>query len=174
MGRAVNKRELSEILGFSERSLTDWQKEGMPVAEIRESLGHENTYDTEACIKWMLARAEARAAGGTSFDKLNDVRYRRELINLRRDEGEIVLLADIRPAFRTYVNDVLAVLLGLPDKYAQQFELTASVDGKHQLLEDMIADMRDVLGNYEFCAAPAAGGNPGVTQPAEDFGRAVG
>jgi hypothetical protein len=171
MGRAVNKRELSEILGISERSLTDWQKDGMPVAEMRESLGHENTYDTEACIRWWIARDVARASGGSSFDKLNDVRYRFELIKLRREEGEIVLREDIRPAFRAYVNDVLAVLLGLPDKYAAQLDLTASVDGKHQLLQDMIAEMRDVMGNYEFCAAPAAGGNPGVSQPAEDFGR---
>lgn len=174
MGRPVNKRELSEILGISERSLTDWQKDGMPVVELGESRGHENTYDTEACIRWWIAREVARNSGGSSFDKLNDVRYRRELINLRREEGEIVMREDVRPAFRRYVNDVLSVLLGLPDKYAQQLELTESIDGKHQLLQDMIAEMRDVLGNYEFCAAPAAGGDPGVSQPAEDFSRAVG
>ena len=174
MGRAVNKRELSEILGISERSLTEWQRDGMPVAELRESLGHENTYDTEAVIRWWIERDVARRAGGSSFDKLNDVRYRRELINLNREEGQIVLREEIRPAFRTYVNDVLATLLGIPDKYAQQLELTESVDGKHQLLQDMIAEIRDVMGNYEFCAAPAAGGNPGVSQPAEDFGSTVG
>lgn len=174
MGRAVNKRELSEILGISERSLTDWQKEGMPVVEFGESRGQENTYDTEACIRWWIARDVARSSGSSSFDKLNDVRYRFELIKLRREENEIVLREDIRPAFRTYVNDALATLLGLPDKYAHTLELTESVDGKHQVLQDMIAEIRDVLGNYEFCAAPAAGGNSGVSQSTEDLGRPVG
>lgn len=174
MGRAVNKRELSEILGISERSLTDWQKDGMPIVELGESRGHENTYDTEAVIRWWLEREASRRVGSSSFDKLNDVRYRRELINLEREQGKIVMIDDIRPAFRTYTNDVLATLLAIPDKYAQQLELTESVDGKHQLLQDMVAEIRDVMGNYEFCAAPAAGGNPGDTQSAEDFGRAVG
>ena len=30
MGKRVNKRELAEILGKSERTLTDWQDDGPP------------------------------------------------------------------------------------------------------------------------------------------------
>jgi len=174
MGITVNKRELSEILGISERSLTDWQKEGMPVVELGEVRGQENTYDTEAVIRWWIDRDVSKRAGGSSFERLNDIRCRRELLNLRREEGEIVLRSEIRPAFESYVNDVLSVLVSLPDKYTQVLELTAGADGKHQVLDDMIAEMRDVMGNYEFCAAPAADDDPGVSQPAEDFGRAVG
>lgn len=170
MGRAVNKRELSEIIGISERSLTEWQREGMPVTAIGAERGAENTYDTEAVIRWWLDRElQRRAPGGSAFERLNEIRARRETIALNREEGSIVLREDVRPAFRRYVNDVMAVLIGIPDKYAQVLELTASVNGKHQVLQDMVTEMRDVMGNYEFCAAPAAGGDPRVSQSAESF-----
>ena len=173
MGKSVNKRELSEILGISERSLTEWQRDGMPVVEFADTQGRENTYDTEAVIRWWIARDVARA-GGSSMDKLNDVRYRRELLSLQRDMGEVVIRDEIRPAFQRYVNDVLAVLLGLPDKYAQTLELTETQDGKHQVLQDLVAEVRDVLGNYEFCAETFDGRNPGLSQSAENHAGAVG
>jgi phage terminase Nu1 subunit (DNA packaging protein) len=174
MGLSVNKRELSEILGISERSLTEWQKDGMPVVALGETRGEENTYDTEAVIRWWIDRDVARRAGGSAFERLNDIRARREMLNLRREEGEIVLKNEIRPAFRTYVDDVLAVLIGIPDKYAQILDLTASIDGKHQVLQDIVSEIRDVMGNYEFSAGSAARGDQRVSQPAEDFPGAVG
>lgn len=174
MGLSVNKRELSEILGISERSLTEWQREGMPIVALGEERGLENTYDTEAVIRWWIDRDVARRAGGSAFERLNDIRARREMLNLRREEGEIVLKDEIRPTFRRYVDDVLAVLVGIPDKYAQVLELTASVDGKHQVLQELIAEIRDVMGNYEFSAATAAGGDSRLSQPAEDIAGAMG
>lgn len=173
MGKSVNKRELSEILGVSERTLTEWQRDGMPVVEFADTLGRENTYDTEAVIRWWIAREVARV-GGSAQDKLNHVRYERELLLLRRDLGEVVIRDEIRPVFQRYVNDVLAVLQGLPDKYAQTLQLTETQDGKHQVLQDLVAEARDVLGNYEFCAETSAGGNPGVSQSATHYASAVG
>lgn len=174
MGKAVNKHDLSEILGISERSLTEWQKDGMPVVEYGEVRGEANTYDTEAVIRWWLEREVSRRSDKSAFDKLNEVRAKREELGYRRELGEIVDVKDIRPAFRRYVSDVMAVLVGMPDKYAQVIELTAGINGKHQVLQDMIGELRDQLGNYEFCAAPAAGGDSRATQPAEDHAGAVG
>lgn len=164
-GLIVNKRELAELMDVSETALTDWQDEGMPVVE-RGSAGVAGKYDTADVLRWACLREITKRGAQTSFDKLNDVRYRRELLNLRRDEGEVVLREEIRPAFRRYVDDVLAVLLGIPEKFAQVLELTPGIDGKHQVLQDMIAELRDVMGNYEHCTEPAAGGNSRPSQSA--------
>jgi phage terminase Nu1 subunit (DNA packaging protein) len=51
MGKVVNKRELSEILGASEAALTEWQRIGMPML-LDADRGHSNSYDTEAVIRW--------------------------------------------------------------------------------------------------------------------------
>jgi hypothetical protein len=137
-------------------------------------VGQENTYDTEAVIRWWIQRDVGRASGGSAFDKLNEIRYQREVISLRKDLGEIVLKEDIRPAFRQYVSDVLATLLAIPDKYAQTMHLAQSMDEKHQLLDDIVAEIRDELGNYEFCAGTAPGGNSGLSHAAISSGSALG
>ena len=194
MGRAVNKRELSETIGVSERTLTEWQKDGMPVVEFGESRGEPNTYDTEAVIRWWIEREVSRRADKSTFDRLNEIKAKREELGYRRDLGEIVMREEIRPAFRRYAHDTLATLISLPDKYAQMLELTAGIDGKHQVLQDMIGEIRDVLGNYTFVERAAGGshralggaaddelsgtatrgGDTRATEPAEDLAGAVG
>lgn len=51
----VNKKELSSIFGVSERTLTQWQKQGLPV-EKQGGRGQSNTYETVDVIKWYNAR----------------------------------------------------------------------------------------------------------------------
>lgn len=60
MGEILNKQRLSKILGKSERTLTEWQKEGMPI-ETQGERGQSNTYDTEKVIDWMLTRSNSNA-----------------------------------------------------------------------------------------------------------------
>lgn len=52
----VNKKVLSDILKTSERTLTDWGKEGLPVRESG-SRGKQNSYYLPDVIEWVIARA---------------------------------------------------------------------------------------------------------------------
>ena len=58
MGKEVNKKELSEILGFDERSLTEWQHEDppLPIKQRGERRGQANKYDTADAIAWYVQR----------------------------------------------------------------------------------------------------------------------
>ena len=49
----VNKRELAEIVGKSERTLTTWSKQGMPV-EVASDRGKAHQFDTAKVIDWMI------------------------------------------------------------------------------------------------------------------------
>ena len=42
----VNKRQLADIVGVTEQALTNWQKEGLPVAAYADKNGLANEYDT--------------------------------------------------------------------------------------------------------------------------------
>lgn len=148
---------LSVELGLDRRTLAKYLADIQP-AETRDTgRGLER--------RWFLAdifgvAVKASAAGSpssSSFDRLNEVRAKREEINLRRDLGQVVFIPDIRPALARYVDDILSVLLGIPEKYAQQLEQTAGVEGKHQVLADMVVEIRETMGNYEFVdRAPAS------------------
>lgn len=55
MGHLCNKAELASILGKSERTLTTWQKQGLPI-HAAGTRGQENLYDTEQVIDWLIRR----------------------------------------------------------------------------------------------------------------------
>jgi len=54
----VNKKRLSELLGISEPTLTQYQREGMPLV-AKGSRGKENEYDVAAVIAWFKNRLKA-------------------------------------------------------------------------------------------------------------------
>ena len=169
-GAQLNKRELSEYLALSERTLTEWMNEGMPVCELGGP-GHENRYDLGAVARWACLREVQKRNIVSPFDRLNLVRAQREELSLARDKGEIVSVEEMRPAVRRWVNEILGVLLSIPDRYAQQLEQVEGIPAKVQVLNDLIAELRDVMGNYEPCRQTDPAGNPPTTQSAENHAR---
>jgi phage terminase Nu1 subunit (DNA packaging protein) len=174
LGKFCNKRELSEILGISERSLTEWQADGMPIQAMADARGAENTYDTEACIRWWIEREVRRRSTGSSDEALNNVRYQREVLALKRDLGELVDASEVRPALEAWRDDVLATLLGIPEKFAQRIEIAVGIDAKRQLLEEMVGEMRDVMGSYDDGTGPGPADSSRISQSAEDHRHHVG
>lgn len=162
MGRLVNKRELSEVFEISERSFTDWQKEGMPIHQAGETRGQEHQYDTAAVHRWIAQRELAKAQVRSPRDQLDAVKTKREELALRKDLGELVERTEIRPLLERFVGDNVAIIEGMPDKYAPLLHQVPDLEGKHQLLKEMAREIRTGLGDYEFCADPAAGGDPRV------------
>ena len=149
MGKIVNKRELAQILGVSERTLTEWQREGMPMV-VNAGRGASNQYDSSAVIQWRIAREVNGATKESPKDRLDRLRgdqVELELAQLRRD---LVQVAEIEPALGQFIADSVALMLSLPDKYAPLLAEAGSPDAMHALLEDMIEELRQQLGSYEF------------------------
>ena len=145
----------------------------MPIASLGGP-GVDNSYDLAEIVRWSCLREIGKRGIQSAFDRLNDIRAKREEINLKRDLGQVVFIPDIRPALQRYINDITATLLGLPEKYAQQLEQTVGVEGKHQVLADMVVEIRETMGNYEFSAATHPGGDPAAQTATEDHASAVG
>lgn len=172
-GQIVNKRELAELLDVSEVTLTEWQKEGMPVVELGGP-GVPGRYDTADVIRWACLREIGKTRTATSFDRLNDIRARREEIGLQRELGEVVLVRDIRPAFEHYVAQIDGTLASVREKYVLALEAAPGPDGKDQVLGELLDEVREAMANYEHCAAPAAGGGVAAAQAAGDQSARVG
>ena len=47
MGEIVNKARLAKVFGHSERAITEWQKQGMPIEQTKEKNGLSNSYNQE-------------------------------------------------------------------------------------------------------------------------------
>lgn len=77
----LNKRDLAKKLGCSEKALTLWQREGLPVLEHGRR-GQFNTYDVAAVVRWLRT---------TGRGQLHNVRHGRRPIDLAAIEREIGL-----------------------------------------------------------------------------------
>ena len=153
----VNQGQLSEIVGVSAVTLTEWQKESPPLPmRARKTNGLANEYDTVEVIRWMVQREMNRAKIETPQDRLARVKADREELGLKRDQGILIDAAELAPLMDRYVSDVSNTLAGLPESYSPLLEQVGTPEGRFQLLRQMVIDVQKVIGDYEFCK-PAAG-----------------
>lgn len=90
MGKRVNKRELAEIFGISERSFTAYQKDpSFPIARAG-GRGQANEYDTQDVHEWFVARAVNGARHESARERLERIKGDREELGLAKDLEELV------------------------------------------------------------------------------------
>ena len=149
MAKNVNKAELAAIVGVTERTLTTWQKQGMPIEHEGER-GEENAYDTAAVVTWMVARAEAKAKREeTPRDRL--ARRQADLLDMQLAEkrGDSVQAASIKPRLIARVIGARQKLIAMVADIAPALaELGGRPDAIADLLEANVDDaLRDVAGD---------------------------
>ena len=131
----VNKRELSEIIGVSERSLTEWQKDGLPVASYADNRGQANEYDTKAVITWMIARETANYVQEKPRDRLDRLKADAIELDIKERTGELAPATMFERAWSDHILAARTEFLTMPDILAT--ELSAIV-GK-EIDSDIIA-----------------------------------
>ena len=153
MARFVNKRELSELLNVSERTLTSWQKEGMPVAD-KGGRGAAHRYDVADVVRWLTAR------GGTERESLDLNAERARLARAQAERTELALarerglLIERTAVILTWTNFVAvwrARLWGLPTRLAAFVGTT--VDERTRIKDTAQQHIRELL--TEMATAPA-------------------
>lgn len=149
MGKIVNKRELAQILGVSERTLTEWQREGLPMV-VNSGRGAANQYDTAAVIQWRVAREVNGAEKESQKDRLDRLRGDQIERQMAVESRELIPAAEIEPALAQFISDAVALITGIPDKYAPIVEAAGTLDGQHAALEEAVEEIRQMLGSYEF------------------------
>lgn len=115
-----NKRELAGIFGIAEETVTQWQKQGMPI-ELQRKGSRGSVYDTAAVFKWRMARAEeGDAVNDLSAERAALAKVQRERIELELAEsrGQLVKVDDVLTTWAGHIGTVKQALLGLPAKAA--------------------------------------------------------
>ncbi len=146
MGKTVNKRELAEILGKSERALTDFQEEGLPIHR-KGARGEENEYDTEAVLEWLVQRALARA-GKAESQRDREARLRGDMleIELAEKNGSIVPADQVDPIWQSRVLAAAFYIASRHSRLAGLLEATPGIEAKRELLKREDADFLSKLG----------------------------
>jgi terminase small subunit / prophage DNA-packing protein len=152
LGKIVNKAALSEIIGVSERTLTDWQRDGLPVVYAGER-GESNQYDTEQVIAWMIAREVGKVQVESQKDRLSRLQGDKVELEIAEKRGLLIPVEQIEPAWTAMVASARSYLRSQPDRLAQLLEVTDGVEAKRDLIAETFDEVLLKLAEYE----PAAG-----------------
>jgi len=127
----VNKKELAELLGKSERTLTDWQKKDNPLPIWIDGVrGSTNQYDTVEVINWLIARDVSKAFGdGPNVDgefldsdqqlaRLRKAQADKVEIEVALLEGRVLDAEDVQLAFGKIDSEVKSAFLSMPSRMA--------------------------------------------------------
>jgi len=158
MGKRVNKRELAEIFGISERSFTTYQKDpSFPVAKAGQR-GQANEYDTQDVHEWLVERAVSGAKHENSRERLDRIKGDREELALAKDLEELVPAALVGARLEQVVLAIrTGVLTGNP-KLKTEIDTLYDVDLDIELLnEHSRSILRQLAG---LGGQPGAGDRP--------------
>ena len=144
----VNKRQLSEILGVSERSLTDWQKEGLPVASYADNRGQANEYESSEVIRWMVQREIERLNKEKPRDRLDRLKADAIELDIKERTGELAPAALFERAWSDHILAARTAFLTMPDILATELSATAGVEIDPDAIAAHIYRALDKLVNY--------------------------
>lgn len=148
MGKIVNKRDLALIVGVSERTLTEYQREGLPM-QVDGTRGESNAYDTEQVIRWLIMREVSRPGNETQRDRLARLQGDKVEMEIAVAAGQLVPVTDIEPTWLAMVASAKSYLRAEPDRLAQLLDVTDGVDAKRDLLLDTFDDFLRKLSSYD-------------------------
>lgn len=168
-GMVMNQTQLSRVMGVTDVTLWEWQKQGLPVL-VRGQRGQSNLYDTHAVIVWKVDFEVKKASGPESQkDRLTRLQADKAEMENAVMRGELIPAVEIEPAWAGVVMAVKQALLPLGIRLAPLLESTSGVDAKRELIDEEVRDVLLKLSTYgqSIDLGPDHQGN-GVLRAAEE------
>lgn len=150
MGVIVNKDKLSAILGISARTLTEYQKEGMPI-EKEGQRGQSNKYDTAKVVEWLVRRANSTAQA-IEKAKLRLVLAQAELEELKvlEKKEELIPLERMQYILSNVLGKCRAKILGIPSRITPIIMTHKDPKKVEKVLKDACHEALSELAQNDF------------------------
>lgn len=134
----VNQTQLADVMGYSDVTIWEWQKDGMPIAKKGER-GEANEYETAEVIRWYADRMVKRVRAESPKDRLARLQGDALELDIAQKNGTLVPFEQVEPAWRSRVLAACAFMQGRASRLAGILETTAEIEAKREVLkrEDM-------------------------------------
>lgn len=165
----VNKRQLADILGLAEETLTQYQKDPtFPILHKRKGRGGSD-YETADVIAWLERRKINQTVGNQDLIDLEEGRRRKMAaeagiaeIELMKEQGKVVEIEVVADAIGEQLSNLRAKMLSLPSKVAGQVYTAKDVKEIKAILDDAIYEALNEVSGY------GESGSIGVTEEGFD------
>jgi phage terminase Nu1 subunit (DNA packaging protein) len=131
----VNKKQLAEVFGVSERSFSEYQKD--PTFPIKEEggRGRSNTYDTAQVFEWLKSRAEGQGKE-TAKERLDRLRGDQAELAIAKEIGELVPAEDVARELDDVVSAIRSSQMFGNTKLKKELDTVYSLDIDIEILND--------------------------------------
>lgn len=147
----VNKRQLADIMGCTEETLSQWTKQGMPV--LLQRLGKAgNQYETAAVISWREARNQSDSPP-TDYEteRTRKVKIEADILAFEKAklEGKLIPAETVELAWTRMAVEFRAKMLSIPTKCAPLVSGLSFIEVE-TVLTDAINDALSALANNDL------------------------
>jgi terminase small subunit / prophage DNA-packing protein len=149
MGKQVNKRELAETIGVSERTFSEWQKDSSFPMEVHGGRGAENTYDISKVIRWMIDREVTRRAGESPRDRLDRVKADMVEIDLAERLGQLAPASLFERAWVDHIVAARTELMSMPLRLAGEIQALHGIAVDPDLIQSRVEEALAKLETFD-------------------------
>ena len=154
MGKIVNQRELTEIIGCSGNTIAAWRSEGMPCLATGGKKGAASQYDTEEVFAWARARA-SRTQSPDDIDakyeqaRLTKLKADNEALDVALKEGSLIEAAAVADVWDRLLGNFRARLLALPAALADELAVLEDPREVQAVLKVTLNQVLEELANTD-------------------------
>lgn len=136
--RIIGQSQLAALFGVTEKTIVEWQDEGMPV-ELRGQAPRPNEYVAADCVRWYTDREVRKVRAESPRDRVFRLQADELELKLAEKRGGLVPTAMIEPKLRAAIVGAREHLMG------ERRRIAALAVGKNEqelvgLLEKAFAD----------------------------------
>ncbi len=148
----VNKKQLADIFGLSERTFTEYQRD--PSFPYRAAgRGHDNEYDTTAVHTWLLERATTKGRE-TTRERLERIRADREELGFASDVKEAIPAEEtfnlIEEAIVASRNVLLHGNTGLKKRLDREYKIDLDIEILHAHSHEVLTNISELGEKFAF------------------------
>lgn len=150
----VNKRQLSDILGNTEETLTQWQKQGMPILLSRRGAAG-NQYETKDVLAWIDAQRQSdEPVTDYNAERTRKVKIEADILALDKaqKQGKLIAADIVEESWIRLVCAFKAKMLAIPTKCAPAVVSATTFIEVEEILKVVIYDALSELSaeNIEY------------------------
>jgi phage terminase Nu1 subunit (DNA packaging protein) len=135
----VNKNQLADVMGVSERTLSEWQEDGLPIKSVG-GRGLENQYETAEVIEWRVQRAVAGKSVMTPRDRRDLADAQLSELELARESRKVVSIEEVLPLWEAAVLAARTDLLGLGPRLKALIDARYGIDVEQEMIDVVVRD----------------------------------
>ena len=151
----VNKRQLADILGLAEETLTQYQKDPtFPILHKRKGRGGSD-YETSDVIAWLERRKINQTVGNADLIDLEEGKRRKMAaeaglaeLELLKEQGQVVDIALVAEEVGEQLSNFRAKMLSIPSKVAGQVYTAKDMKEIKSILDDAIYEALNEISGY--------------------------